>query len=334
MSIEKKVCPDCAEPVSRREFLQSAATVAVATAAAISAPRVFAQPRIAPLTADTPESLVKTLYNTLTESQKSAVVLPWEASKRTLVNANWAIVEPAIGKTFKDDQKDLIRAILKGVTNEEWYPKFEQQMQSDSGGFENYHVAIFGDPNKGKSEWVMTGRHMTIRAGGDPSENMAFGGPIFYGHAPEENEKPSHAGNVFWFQAKRANECFQMLDGKQRDKALIALAPEESAIKFRKNQTEVPGIAIGDLTKDQKAHVELVMHDILAPYRKKDVQEVMRDVKANGGLDALHLSFYKQDDLGMDGVWDIWRLEGPAFVWHFRGAPHVHTWVNIGSKPA
>jgi len=74
------------------------------------------------------------------------------------------------------------------------------------------------------------------------------------------------------------------------------------------------------------------MHDILAPYRKSDVEEVVRDLKASGGLEALHLAFYKQEDLGMDGVWDIWRLEGPSFVWHFRGAPHVHTWVNVGKK--
>ena len=28
----------------------------------------------------------------------------------------------------------------------------------------------------------------------------------------------------------------------------------------------------------------------------------------------------------------IWRLEGPTLVWHFRGAPHVHAYVNIGAK--
>ena len=37
--------------------------------------------------------------------------------------------------------------------------------------------------------------------------------------------------------------------------------------------------------------------------------------------------------IGKDKVWDNWRLEGPAFVWHFRGAPHVHCWVNVADNP-
>ena len=76
------------------------------------------------------------------------------------------------------------------------------------------------------------------------------------------------------------------------------------------------------------------MQALLSPYRPSDAKEVMKDIAANGGLDKIHLSFYKQDDLGHDGVWDIWRLEGPALVWHFRGAPHVHTWVNIAKDAA
>ena len=34
-----------------------------------------------------------------------------------------------------------------------------------------------------------------------------------------------------------------------------------------------------------------------------------------------------------DGVWDVWQLESPTMVWHFRGAPHVHVWVNIQRNP-
>ena len=40
----------------------------------------------------------------------------------------------------------------------------------------------------------------------------------------------------------------------------------------------------------------------------------------------------KNGDIGNDGVWDIWKLEGPAFSWYFRGSPHVHTWLNIARR--
>ena len=55
-------------------------------------------------------------------------------------------------------------------------------------------------------------------------------------------------------------------------------------------------------------------------------------LEAGGGLDRLHLAFYESRDLGYDMEWDIWRLEGPTFVWHFRGASHVHAYVNIARK--
>jgi hypothetical protein len=74
------------------------------------------------------------------------------------------------------------------------------------------------------------------------------------------------------------------------------------------------------------------MKVILAPYREADVNEAIAILKDGGGLDGLHLAFYESDDIGGDHEWDIWRLEGPTFVWHFRGAPHVHTYVNIGKK--
>ena len=53
---------------------------------------------------------------------------------------------------------------------------------------------------------------------------------------------------------------------------------------------------------------------------------------AMAGVDKLRLTFFKENDLGNDGVWDIWKLEGPAFSWFFRGSPHVHTWLNVASK--
>ena len=54
----------------------------------------------------------------------------------------------------------------------------------------------------------------------------------------------------------------------------------------------------------------------------------------NGGIDNLNMAFSKSGDLKDDGVWDVWRVEGPAFVWHFRGAPHVHAYINIAGRKA
>ena len=74
------------------------------------------------------------------------------------------------------------------------------------------------------------------------------------------------------------------------------------------------------------------MQVLLAPFREEDVTETMSLLKTGGGLDQLHLAFYQSANLGNDQEWEIWRLEAPTLVWHFRGSPHVHTYVNIGKK--
>ncbi|MFG0332143.1 MAG: hypothetical protein ACF8TS_02170, partial [Maioricimonas sp. JB049] len=89
-----------------------------------------------------------------------------------------------------------------------------------------------------------------------------------------------------------------------------------------------------ELTTDQKEHAQDVLETLLEPYRQIDQQEVRRCLQQQGGLDQCSLSFYKEDDIGDDGVWDIWRLEGPSFVWHFRGSPHVHVWANVADDPS
>ena len=82
--------------------------------------------------------------------------------------------------------------------------------------------------------------------------------------------------------------------------------------------------------KMHKYHRE-VMTDMLAPFRKKDADESMNLIEKNG-FDNLHIAYYKDEDLGKDGVWDVWQVEGPAMIWYFRGAPHVHTWLHIRDK--
>lgn len=44
------------------------------------------------------------------------------------------------------------------------------------------------------------------------------------------------------------------------------------------------------------------------------------------------MAFYKNQDVGEDGVWDVWQIEGPSMIWYFRGDPHVHCWAHIKEK--
>jgi hypothetical protein len=236
---------------------------------------------------------------------------------------------------FTSDQKEMIEALFWGLYNKDWHERIRKQLKDDAGGYgKQQSIAIFGTPGSDKFEFVMTGRHLTIRCDGNTTEHVAFGGPIFYGHAAQGfNEQPDHPGNVFWPQALKANELFKMLDGKQREAALIAKAPPESAVAFR-GKSAIPGLPVSEMSKDQRQHLQSVLDLLLEPYRLSDRQEVLKCVEAQGGLDQIRLSFFREGDLGDDGIWDIWRLEGPSFVWHFRGTPHVHVWVNVSDDPS
>ena len=329
-------CPDCDDNdragINRRDFVRKVAGTALAGSllplVGVGGPR---RAVAAPSPKSTAETVVKRFYDSLDEKQRKVICFEFDNPLRTKINANWPITPLKIGSDFTKDQQAMIDEIFRGVTSPDGYERFQKQMTEDSGGFEDYHVAVFGTPGTGKFERELTGRHVTIRADGDSVAGAAFGGPIVYGHGTGDGEK-GLPGNVYYYQIQKANEVFKALDGKQRTAALLAKAPNEAAVKIQGSSGQVPGLSVGELSKDQQGLVESVIKVILAPYREEDIDEAMAIMKDGGGLDALHMAFYEAGDLGKDHEWDIWRLEGPTFVWHFRGAPHVHTYVNIAKK--
>jgi hypothetical protein len=347
MSPADRHCPDCdssSDSISRRKFLRNAG---VAGAAAVAAGAIPAWSRAADATAGNspaaggalPESLVKGLFESLSDQQKAKVCFGWDhvdkrGLLRTRVENNWHITQPTINSDFfTKDQQAMVRQIFEGIIQPDWHQRIYKQLEDDAGGFgEDQNIAIFGTPGSDQFEFVMTGRHMTMRCDGHTSEHVAFGGPIFYGHAASGfNEKPNHPGNVYWNQALAANKVFEMLDGNQRKAALVERLPKESQVAFRGSQA-LPGLAVSEMTSDQRELVQEVLKKLIEPYRQSDRDEVAKCLKAQGGLDKCALAFYREGDLGGDQVWDCWRLEGPSFVWYYRGTPHVHVWVNVADN--
>ena len=323
----------CLHPTDRRQFLKTS-TLATAGAAILPGGIVSQSFAASKPKQSQAETLVKTLYNSLSETQRSNVCFDFDHRLRHEIDNNWFIVNDHRVRSYTREQQAMIREIFMKMHSEEYADQVMKQVLEDSGrgGFGECSIALFGKPDTGKFQFVLTGRHTTRRCDGDSVEGTAFGGPIFYGHAAQSfNEKPHHPDNVYWFQAKRANEVFQMMDGKQRKQALMVRSRDEQGkktIALTGENEGLDGVRMTELTSDQKDEVRNVLNDLLLPFREGDRQESLKLIEKSG-FDNLHLAFYKGEDVGDDGVWDIFQIEGPNMIWYFRGDPHVHTWVHI-----
>ena len=295
---------------------------------------------VAPVEKSVAEKLVRELHGSLSDHQRSRIVLPFDDPLRNRIENNWHILNERVGSFFELDQQQLVRDIFLNLHSDEYRDEVWSQFVHDNKKkgattpeeiFGTSSVALFSDESFDQFEFVFTGRHCTRRCDGNSVKNAAFGGPIFYGHSAQGfTEKPDHPGNAYWFQAKRANALFQMLDGKQQEKALKGESRGEKGtrtVTLKGKSEGIEGLPSYDMTTDQRAELMKVVGDLLMPFRAEDRAEALSMIEAQAG--DLHLAFYEKEDVGGDRVWDTWQLEGPNMVWYFRGDPHVHVWVNI-----
>ena len=210
-------CPDCAAvPLSRREFVRGVGAGVLAASAPLLGRASAAEgpAKIGPSPSSAAETAVARFHKSLTKEQRKELWFPFDHPKRSMVNNNWNIVKPSISD-LSTEQQAVCQEIMKSLCSEEGYERFMKQMEDDAGGFENYHVAVFGEPGTDKPfEWVLSGRHDTLRADGNSVEGAAFGGPIFYGHAADghDTEDAKHTHNVWWYQGEQANKIFKTLE--------------------------------------------------------------------------------------------------------------------------
>src|SRR5215470_16752056 len=98
----------CGGPITRRSFLKTTVSGA-ALAAAGSLPLVkdlkAAQIQSAAVQALSPETLVATLYKSLTEVQRKTVAFPFDHPLRSKVDNNWHITDKKIAEFFTQDQQ-------------------------------------------------------------------------------------------------------------------------------------------------------------------------------------------------------------------------------------
>jgi len=342
---ERQNCPECTEQeaMDRRSFMRTVGGTTTALAAgSLAAPRVWAdaQPAPANRSAKPAEALIQELYTGLSNEQKQQVVMPWNhgagpnqtPTRMRMYNA--PINANRIGTAYTPAQQELVERILRSIaSDEDGYRKLTRGGTFDgSRSLQGCGSYIFGDPTNNRQFcWVFAGHHITVRCDGNSERDTAFGGPMYYGHSPEGYSNR----NIFHYQTRSVLSVFDSLTEAQRQQAVVIMSPETNpgehaeSVRFRANG--FPGISNADLTTDQRRLVQTVMRDVLSPFRREDADEVMQIIRHNGGLERIHLAFYR--DRGVtDNTWHFWRLEGPGFVWNYRVLPHVHTYVNIAVR--
>lgn len=333
-------CADCLE-FDRRGFLGTLGLGAVAGGLVPTLARAADAPAAQATKSKPAEGLIRELYATLSDEQKQSLVYAWDHGSDGGVPTRLRMVNaPHFGKRIGDNytkpQQELCDQIFRAIcSGDDGYFKISRGGRFDgSKSFDGLGAVIFGEPTDGKPfSFVFTGHHLTIRCDGNSEPGAAFGGPMYYGHSAVGYSP----GNVFFYQTKSVLSVYGALDEKQRQQATISNRnPGEQAasVQFRKTGETLPGIGYADLSTDQRALVEKVMRDILMPYRQEDADEVMQIVKANGGMEQMHLAFYEDKGSTEGEPWHFWRLEGPGFVWNYRVLPHVHTFVHIAGKTA
>ncbi|CAG1007354.1 hypothetical protein BURK1_03393 [Burkholderiales bacterium] len=286
------------------------------------------------------ESLVREFHANLDLAQRREICFDYghvDARRgllRAFVTNHWQVTRPAVRSDFYlRSQQTLVHAIFRALLSRASYPRVLRQLHDDCLGHPwgaDQSVALFGDPSSGPFQFLFTGRHVTLRADGGTDARVAFGGPVLYAHTVGcYIERPDHPGNVYWPQALAASRWHASLETELARRAIVASIPHEPPLGFR---DRCPGLPLADVSDAQLAAADALLDELLGHFREGDRSRVRRCLEAQGGLAACSIQFARDGNMSAPH-WDNWRLEGPSFIWHWRGFPHVHVWVHVAADP-
>jgi hypothetical protein len=200
-------------------------------------------------------------------------------------------------------------------------------------------LLVCGEPSSGPYQLVISGVHLNLRLGSTSPEGAAFGGPQVYGDQ-RGNGRVGLPNNVYRYQLEAAQRLRDALTPAERERMRVARAPAQVNIGVQGRDGRFDGLPLADLDHGKRELARSVIGGILDTYSEEQTAYAWQCLERNGGMEALHVADYAEDFEGGRQVGDapsqIFRFEGPAAVFHFRGEPHVHAFVNVamdGERP-
>ena len=278
------------------------------------------------------DDLALALFESLDDDDRAVVVFDYEHPFRQFHNRG---VDTGGGWSFflsRESRRHLVDLVHASLS-ERGRLRIPAQFYLDLPGVHATRLAIFGHPANPPYQILVTGPHLNMRIGGRSREGVAFGGPQVYGDQRGDG-KVGLPGNAYRDQLDQGQRLFAQLTPGERARARQPLAPVQTAIELRGAKGAFDGIPIAELSGDKRSLVRELVASLLDTYTSEDVEYAWACIEGNGGIDAFHLADYAEDHQGGrnvgSGPSQIFRLEGPGAVFHYRGEPHLHAFINIG----
>src|SRR5215510_2329749 len=274
------------------------------------------------------DALAQRLYVSLDAEQRAKTCVSYDHPLRQYHNRGVEGGGRSILGGFTREQRRTLTDLLYAGLSESGRQRLPEQDLIRWTGVHSMHVVICGDPTAPPYQIILTGLHLNLRLGGKSREGTTFREPQVYGDQ-RGNGRVGLPGNVYRAQFVIAHRMLQSLDSGRRKQALLEEAPVQTKIELQGRHGVFAGIPVQELEPEGNALAHDLVESILSTYPPGDVSYARECLVANGGLDALFLSYYQHGEDGDIPEGQVFRVEGPSAVFYFRGYPHVHAFINV-----
>jgi hypothetical protein len=294
------------------------------------------------------EATLHALGASLTPGQRAAIVFPADHPSRQINNTFSVLRGPHLGTLLSPGQQRLVRALYDSMLSERGRDAFQGTIAVE-GRLEGCALAIYGDPSERSAQAVISGGHLLLR-GGFASNGAALGGGVAYGHQIG-NGQWRVRGNSFAYHGDAFQRLFATLSAAERRAAIQTEPPHELLLQPQAANGRFSGLPLARASEESLAAARELLETVLSAYPEPRRAEALSALEHNGGARALHVAAYASHGFFADlrswasleaaerarrgePYWQVWRVEGPGTVIHFKGHPHVHAYVSITRDPA
>jgi len=272
--------------------------------------------------------LARRLYTGLDAEQRAQTCVSYDHPLRQYHNRGVWGGGSSILTGFNREQRRILTDLLYTGLSEEGRERVPEEFFTRWTGVHSMQVLVCGDPTSPPYQIIFTGAHLNLRVGGTSREGAAFGGPQVYGDQRGDG-RVGLPGNLYRDQFELGHQLLTSLDPGRRKHAVLEEAPVQTGIELQGRHGSFPGIPVSELGSAGKDLAGGLVERIFSTYPPGDVAYARECLEANGGLDALFLSYYQHGEDGAIPDGQVFRLEGPSAVFYFRGFPHVHAFLNV-----